>query len=317
MRTYKTLEKAIESKCLSVITSPDSKNHVETITVAKNIMADMKGRKDSSLNISVVRKNIAANKKRIKGYTKTLLELTIEGNHMLESIKPTPEIDTKNLKLKTKLEKLNDTKFLEECMITNSNLVKHKQKLLEHGYTEAQINPLSLALAQMNTYIEELSNFNLTYSEIRKQQNNIDSTILENFNKLNMSIEINKVLMPNLFHDYFAIKLVTAKKQPHGILATITCNGNPVANASVKLFAYVAPVTRKKNAANASTATPVKKEKQKYDKLTNSKGEVKFNNLKPETYLLVISKNGYVEQRITVYINPKEISVLNIELKPL
>lgn len=317
MRTFQPLEKGIETKCIIVVNSSETTNHAQAKTLAVNILADMKSRKETNLMLTQVKKNISASKKVVQGQLGNLINLAVEGNRMLESVKPSPEVDTKSLKIKTKLEKMSDGKFLEECAIINSNLQKQKQQLQEYGYTDAQINLLSEALAKLNDYMDDLSTTNLSYSEIRAKRNSTDSIILERFDKLNQTIDLNKVLMPNLFRDYFAVKLVTTKKQQSGITGSVMFNGQSLANASIKLYANKVATPRKNATAKSIMTNTVPQEKLVYDKLSNSNGEINISDLKPDTYRLTISKNGYKSQEFTVYVNPKELTVVNIEMEKL
>ena len=312
-----SLKKGIESKCNIVISSPEAKDHAETKSLAENILADINGRAATNMRIAQVKKEIEDKQRMGKAHLKMLAMFAIEGSHMLESIKPDAEADSKNLKVKSKLDKLSDDKLLEECEIINADLQKQKPKLLEYGYTEEQIGRLSGALAQMSSIKKELSVTNISYSEIRSQRESMDKGILDRLDRLNQKIEINKVLMPNLFRDYFAIKLVNAKKQQSGISGTVLFNRQPLANATVKLYSTKVVKVRKNATAKSLMANAMPQEKLIYDKLSNSNGEINIRDLKPDTYRLTISKNGYKSQELTVYVNPKEFSVVNVEMETL
>ncbi len=311
------LRKSIESKCNIVINSTEAKDHAETKSLAENILSEINGRAATNMRITLVKKEVEDKRRMGKAHLGKLSVLAVEGSYMLESIKSDAEADSKNLKVKTKLEKMSDDKLLEECEIINADLQKQKAKLLEYGYTEEQIGRLSGALAQMSSIKKELSATKLSYSEIRGQRENIDKGILERLEKLNQKVEINKVLMPNLLRDYFAVKLVTTKKQQSGISGTVLFNGQPLANASIKLYSNKVATPRKNASAKSIKANAVPKEKVVYDKLSNSNGEINIRDLKPDTYRLTISKIGYKSQELTVYVNPKELSVVNVEMEKL
>ena len=83
-------------------------------------------------------------------------------------------------------------------------------------------------------------------------------------------------------------------------------------------FEILPSVTLKSDAsAKSIKANAVPKEKVVYDKLSNSNGEINIRDLKPDTYRLTISKIGYKSQELTVYVNPKEFSVVNVEMEKL
>lgn len=317
MYFQESLKNGIESKCNIVIGSPEAKDHTETKSLAENILADINSRTATNMRIAQVKKEIEEKQRTGKAHLRMLAMMVVEGSHMLESIKLDAEADPKNLKLKSKLDKLSDAKLLEECEIINADLQKQKAKLLEYGYKEEQIGRLSNGLAQMSNIKKELSATNLSYSEIRSQRENTDKGILDRLEKLNQKVEINKVLMPNLFRDYFAVKLVSNKKPQSGISGTVIFNGQPLANASIKLYSNKVAKVRKNASVKSLKANAVPQEKLVYDRLSNSNGEINIRDLKPDTYRLTISKNGYKSQDLTVYVNPKEFSILNVEMEKL
>jgi hypothetical protein len=100
-------------------------------------------------------------------------------------------------------------------------------------------------------------------------------------------------------------------------IRNVTFTGQTVANASVKLYSTRAAKVRKNATAKTIKANAVPKEKLIYDKLSNSNGEINIRDLKPGTYRLTISKIGFKSQDITVYVNPKEFSVVNVEMEKL
>jgi hypothetical protein len=317
MYFVESLKKGIESKCNIVISSPEAKDHAETKSLAENILADIDGRAATNMRITQVKKEIEDKQRMGKAHLKMLAMLAVEGSHLLESIKPDEEADSKNLKVKTKLDKLSDGKLLEECEIINADLQKQKAKLLEYGYKEEQIGKLSNGLAQMSTMNKELSATNLSYSEIRNQRESMDKGIMERLDKLNQKVEINKVLMPNLFRDYFTVKLVTNKKQQSGISGMVLFNGQPLANASIKLYSNRVAAPRKNASVKSLKANAAPQEKLEYDKLSNSNGEINIRDLKPDTYRLTVSKNGYKSQELTVYVNRKEFTIVEIKMVQL
>ncbi|WP_320051669.1 carboxypeptidase-like regulatory domain-containing protein [uncultured Acetobacteroides sp.] len=311
------LRKSIESKCNIVINSPEAKDHADTKTLAEDILKEINSRTATNMKITLVKKDIEEKQRTGKSHLRMLAMMAVEGSHMLESIKPDAEADPKNLKIKTKLDKLGDAKLLEECEIINAELLRQKAKLLEYGYKEEQIGKLSNGLAQMTNIKKELTATNLSYSEIRSQKESMDKGIMERLDKLNQKIEINKVLMPNLFRDYFAVKLVTAKKQQSGISGTVLFDKQPLANASIKLYTTSVAKARKKASSKPQKASAEPQEKLVYDKLSNSNGEINIRDLKPGTYRLVVSKNGYKIQVFTIYVNPKEFSLVKVEMEKL
>jgi hypothetical protein len=312
-----SLRKNIELKCNTVINSSEAKGHTDAKLLAESILTDISGRSTTNIRINQIKKEIVAKQKVGKAHMGKLAIFAVDGTHMLESVKPDGEVNVKNWRVKAKLLRMNDTKFLEECAIINADLQKEKQKLQEYGYTEEQVNQLSVALAQMSSITKELTATNLSYSAIRAQRDSADKAMLERLDKLSQKVEANKVLMPNLFRDYFAVKLATTKKPQSGINGSVTFEGQTVANASIKLYATRVAKVRKNASAKTIKANAVPKETLVYDKLSNSNGEINIRDLKPGTYRLTISKIGFKSQDITVYVNPKEFTLVDIKLEKL
>lgn len=311
------LEQNIKSRCRVVIASPETAIHNAEKMLAENILLDMEHRKATCKALSQALAKILTKKRRVKERCGTLINLTIEGNRMLESVKPTSEINRSNIKVKTKLDRMKMADFFKECEVTSSNLLQQQRLLLLHGYTDAQINQLSVELALTSSILTDIAEDTRSYSEIRARQNLTDSSIFEKLNSLNRIIEINKVLMPTLFRDYFAIKLATRRKHDHGIKVIATYNGQPLANVAIKVYNPAIPVSRKASAAKRAAAAPANTQKMVYNKLTQTRGTSNINNLKPGTYRMVAAKIGFEEQELTVYVNPKEFTLVNIELAPL
>lgn len=137
---------------------------------------------------------------------------------------------------------------------------------------------------------------------------------------MNAKVRLNKHLMPILYDEYFAIKIERNKSHHQNIEGNIVCEGKPLANASIQIISNETPKPRKNASEKVKAALQnpaLVQNKVVYERLSNSNGEFITNKLKPGTYRARIRKNGYIEQEITLYINPKETTKINVNLLKL
>lgn len=316
MRKIQTYLKLIESRCQLIVSSPEADKHNELKNIVNNIFASITARNSFRIEVIQEQYKLRNNKKLEKVQLTTLVNLAVEGNLMLESVKLPSAIDQKNVRIRTRLSTMSSSKLLVECKLIDSKLQEQKQQLLDYGYTKEQANQLSEVINQYVNHQNKLLDGMLAYTTMRNKRNCNDQHILELFDMINHLVETNMVLMPNLYRDYFMFKLPSYRKATPSIAGVVTCNGNPVVGAQVVL--YGPPVLRKRKGkvAEAGSDTATQKEVAIYTKLTNSRGEINIGRLKPNTYHLTISKNGYEEQHLQLYVNPREVTSVFVELMP-
>jgi hypothetical protein len=316
MRKIQTYLKLIESRCQLIASSPEADRHSELKSVASSIFASITARDGFRIEVMQEQKRLRDSKNSEKAQLDTLVRLAVEGNMMLESVKLPSEVDKKKVRIRTRLSAMSSSKLLEECILISATLQKQRQQLLDYGYTREQVSQLSYAIGQHNSHQKKLLDGMLAYTTIRNTRNCNDQLILEMFDKINHIVETNMVLMPNLYSDYFKLKLPSYRKAMPSVAVVVTYNGNPAAGAQVVL--YGPPVLRKRkgNVTEAGGDAATKKEVAIYNKLTNAHGEVNTGRLKPNAYHLMASKNGYEEQHLQIYVNPREVTRVFIELVP-
>ena len=310
MRKIQTYAKLIEARCQTIACSPEADRNTNLKCAAKTLLTAVLERKNTSIETILAQNNLRDSKQLVKSQHPRLINLAVEGKRMLESIKPSSEVDTKSIKIKTQLFKMKSSQFLEECEVICLWLQKQTQQLLDYGYTPEQINQLSEALRQHAIHRSKLSAHMLAYTEIRSRRDRNDQQILEDFDRINQMVEYNMVLMPNLYRDYFIHKLPSYKRNTPSIVGTVTFNGKPAAGARIILYASPSMQSRTGKAGIGKDAAI-------YSKLTNVSGEFTINKLKPSCYHLIASKNGYEEQKQQLYVNPREVTSVSIELVPL
>ncbi|WP_320054384.1 hypothetical protein [uncultured Acetobacteroides sp.] len=312
-----TTKNGIETKCSIVINSAEAAKLADTTLIAENILKDIDRRAAINMRIAQIRKELEEKRRANKAYMDQLGTLAFEGNLMLHSIKLEDEANQKSLRIKTRLNRLKDAKLLEESEIINADLQKQRTTLLGYGYTEDRIDMLDVALARISSIRRELSATNFTYAEIRAQKSEMEMGIQARLKQLNRKIEVNKLLMPKLFHDYFDVKLFTSKKQQSSISGTVLYEGLPLANASIKLYSTRVVKVRKNASVKSLNTQTAQQEMLVYDKLSNSNGEINIRDIKSGTYRIVVEKIGFKACVLTVYVNPKEISMVMVEIERL
>ena len=320
MSNFKAKTGSINARCAVVVASEEAKGNTEIQSITFDILKAITGWDNTQSQIRIKQNDDVSIRKEIKIAEVYLAICAADATHMLESIKPVSEADPKNIINKTELQH-NKKSFLSETSEIMINQLKAKKaELLEHGYSETQINDLEKAFNKHKSGTDRLMLVENEIKQLRNRASALEEEVADKLALLNTIIMVNKMLMPKLYTSYFAVKLHTYKNPPASVTGSITWNGEPLANTSVKLFPVDSSVQAKAASMAMNDAGRIEVGKGKkpiFEKLTNSKGEFNTRKLKPGEYRGIISKNGHSTEEVVVYVNPKETTIVSVNLDKL
>jgi len=310
-------EKAMNARCMLAINSDESPKIPEIKVFAGNVTIGLANRRDKVATLNSCKVLSIENTKQVNTLFDQTVTLTMKGLLMLESLKTSNEFDTKKLRVTTDLNKYKVRELLDYSYTISGFMQGKKGVLISHGYTEPQIDELDSCCVLFSKAIEKQEKLQVQQEQLRIERSQHEEQVDLNFSKLNDIITVNQLLVPNLYRDYLAIKVNTSKKLPISVCVSITSGGLPVANAMVRLYGTAAPyankvVTLKKDRQDAQAGEVLVSKK-----LSKDKGVINIKHLKPGTYRMLVSKVGFADQEITVYVNPKEVTRITVVLKPL
>lgn len=308
--------KVIGARCTIVTSSEEAKNNVEAQSLATEIAETIKSSKDLHFSVKAKNEELLTTKKETKKWAALAVNSAVSSLLILESLKPTAEANPKALATKSNFKAMKVGAFMEQAKIIGNQLKNKSSELLAKGYKQEQIDELTTNTLKMQLSIDKEAALGVELNQLRNKCKMLEPTINGKFNTLNSMVVVNKTLMPTLYNDYFAVKMGKNKTSHMTIEGSITCNGQPLANASIKILSTVEvkPKSSLKAVADGSTVTT---EKVIADKLSNIKGEFTTAKLKSGTYKAIIAKNGHTSQEVTLFVNPKETTKVNVSLDKL
>lgn len=310
-------EKAMHARCAVAVNSEDSPKIPEIKVFAGNVTIGLSNRRDKVVTLNAYKVLSVENTKQVNALFDQTVKLTMKGLLMLESLKTSNEFDTKKLHVTGDLNKYKPRELLDHSLTISGFIQDKKGVLIARGYTEVQVDELDGCCVLLSKAIENQEKLQAQQEQVRIERTQYEEQVDHNFCKLNDIISVNQLLVPNLYRDYHAIKVNISKRQPNSVHVKITSGGLPLANTAVRLYGTAAPYATKVVAAKKDRQDALVGEVLVYKKLSKDKGIINIKQLKPGTYRMLVSKIGFTEQEATVYVNPKEVTRITIELKPL
>jgi hypothetical protein len=316
METYKGKLGVIGARCAIVAQSEEAKTSTNAQSLAVEIVKIINNTKD--LHVSTKKKNeeYLASKKETKRWVEQTVSCAANSLLMLESIKPAAEVNPQKLATKTTFKGLKIGALMEQTTIVGNLLTEKSSLLLAHGYKQEQIDELTTITRKLQQAIEKESAIGLELKLLRNKRNALTPSINSKYSDLNAIVMVNKNLMPMLYNNYFAVKVGKAKNSHMTIEGTITCNGIPLANASIMIYATTKKA-KKKGSTKAAASSAAAAEKPIIVKFSNVNGQFSTQKLKAGTYKVIITKHGHITQELTLYVNPKEATIVTVSLDQL
>lgn len=310
----------VSARCNLVTNSAEAKSDTELQKLVTETTKEIGSYYDTHQLVTAKKVELAISRKEHNTTKAQMVNVANLSLYMLESLKPTSEIGNHSIPKKKKLEDLKYKELVEQSTVIANQLKAKSEQLLAKGYKQDQIDDLSL-IVQKSISIDSKLNQQLVEEKLlRNKRDNSRNQAEQLFDKMNAKVRLNKHLMPILYDEYFAIKIERNKSHHQNIEGNIVCEGKPLANASIQIISNETPKPRKNASEKVKAALQnpaLVQNKVVYERLSNSNGEFITNKLKPGTYRARIRKNGYIEQEITLYINPKETTKINVNLLKL
>lgn len=310
-------ENTINARCATVANSKEAAANDKAKAVAEKIKAGLLSYNTIRLSIENTKILVKENSQLQKITLTEVADGIINGNRMLESIKPVESYAKENIKNKTDLYKLTPVELLKMGLATSTSIQDKKEELLAYGYNESQLSPLSSKCTTLSSLLQKEITLQTQLAQQRSEKEQLDKEIEANYYQLNNIISINKLLMPKLYRDFYAIKMPTSKRVDDSIAVRVTSGGNALANAQVTILEVEVPAAAKSHVASNSSKAAAAIEKTIIEKMTNPKGEANIKRVKPGAYRLQVGKHGFIMQEITVYVNPNETTEVFIELESI
>jgi len=309
--------KAMHARCLLVGTSPDTAKIPEVKVISGKITILLENREDTGVTLKSCKVLMTKSTKQVNALFDQTVKLTVRGLLMLESLKTPDDLELKKLRVTGDLNKYKVKELLDYSLIISNFMQDKKSVLIAHGYTEPQVDEIDACRVLLLKAIADQASLHARQEQLRTERSQCEEQVDHHFCKLNDIIAVNKVLIPDLYRDYHAIKVNASRRLPNSVQVKLTSGGLPVANAMVRLYGTAAPyankvVTLKKDRQDALAGEVLVSKK-----LSKDKGVINIKHLKPGTYRMLVSKVGFADQEITVYVNPKEVTRITVVLKPL
>ena len=316
MEVNKEKMKVIGARCTIIASSEEAKDNAEAQALAADIVKTINSSKDLHFSIRVKNEELLSTKKETKKWAAQAVNGAVNALLMLESLKPTSEANPKALTTRSNFNAMKLPAFMEKTKIIGNQLKEKSSELLARGYKQAQLDELSTNTQKMQLSIDKETALGVELSLLRNKCKALDPIINSKFNTLNSMVMVNKALMPTLYNEYFGVKQSKSKTSHMTIEGRITCNGVPLPNASIKIYSTteVKQKSSRKAAAGSSTTTV---EKVVAEKLSNINGEFSTDKQKAGMYRGVVSKNGLTTADVMVFVNPKEVTRIDIDLDKL
>jgi hypothetical protein len=308
--------KVIGARCAIIASSEEAKNNAEAQSLAAEIVKIINSSKDLHFSVKAKNEELLTTKKDTKKWAALAVNSAVNSLLMLESLKPTAEANPKALATRSNFKAMKVGAFIEQSKIIGNQLKEKSSELLARGYKQEQIDELSTNTQKLQLSIDKETALGVELNQLRNKCKALEPTINSKFNTLNSMVVVNKTLMPTLYNDYFAVKMAKNKTSHMTIEGSITCDGQPLANASIKIISTV-EVKQKSSLKAAADGGTVVTEKVIANKLSNIKGEFTTVKLKSGTYKAIITKNGHASQEVTLFVNPKETTKVNVSLDKL
>ncbi|WP_320054542.1 carboxypeptidase-like regulatory domain-containing protein [uncultured Acetobacteroides sp.] len=316
METSKEKMKVIGTRCTIIAGSEEAKDNAEVQAIAADIVKTVNSTKELHFSIRLKNDELLSTKKETKKWAALAVNGAVNALLMLESLKPTAEANPKKLATKSNFMAMKRPAFLEQTKIIGNQLKEKSSELLARGYKQAQIDEVTTNAQKMQLSIDKETALGVELSLLRNKCKALEPTINSKFNTLNSIVTVNQALMPTLYKDYFAVKQSKTKTAHMTITGYVTCEGKPLPNASIKIFS-TEEVKKKSVRRTAAASDTTTVEKVVAEKLSNVNGEFATDKLKAGKYRGRITKNGLTVADVTLFVNPKEVTRIDIALDKL
>ena len=306
----------IAARCTIISKSAEASSNADAQKLAADLLKDIASDKDINLSVKFKYEESLTTKKDVKKWQALTVNSSVNSLLMLESLKPATEANPRALATKTNFSEKKLPALLKEAKVIDSVLKEKTSELLAHGYKQEQIDELGINIQKLVQTSDKVNAIVVELGLLRGKRKAMETEIDGKFRMLNSMVMVNKGLMPTLYNEYFSVKQIRNHNSHMTIEGSITCNGQPLANASITIISTVEAKKKapRKVAADGST---VPTEKVIVSKLSNIKGEFSTTKLKSGTYKAIISKNGHTSQEVTLFVNPKETTKISVSLDKL